>query len=588
MRKLLQFVLTICLLAGAVESRAQLAPGATAPDFTLTDLDGNQHTLYEYLDAGQVVFLDMFAVWCGPCLAYAPTVEEAYCQFGDIGNGSCTFLALEADDATNDALTNNNSIADWNSLIQYPLINQTGAVPGQYNLAFYPTIFIIRPDRTIAWASQDGIAINPGGVDAIGDILKAETEAAGMNNLRGWALQGDLSDCHAEYCGNLASGVEVQNMGTNEVTSFDATLNVGGTDVETVSWTGSIASLGTATVQFAAYSNTDPLETTVTITNVNGAADSDPSNNILTKEVAAAEMVETMDLTVELMTDGYGDETYWAILDGAGSIVAEGGNPNVGLTNYGVLMYPPASHPDMYGNNETHSFTVTVPASGCYSAVVTDYYGDGMCCNYGNGYFRVSDDQGNMLLNTGDFTGIDSKGMDISTSLVAAPNADFSFSQEDNIVTVTDNSDNGETWSWDFGDGSASIDGQDPGPYTYTENGTYTICVTVTNSAGTSTDCEDVIIDFFVGIEGFEVNSIVVKPNPASNFLVVQLGTNSSEVISVDIMNLQGQLVQNVANNVSDLSSEITADVSNIASGIYMITVTTETGVYAQKLQIVD
>jgi len=49
-------------------AQAQLASGSTAPNFTLTDIDGNTHQLYDYLDQGKAVLLDFFCclVWSLP------------------------------------------------------------------------------------------------------------------------------------------------------------------------------------------------------------------------------------------------------------------------------------------------------------------------------------------------------------------------------------------------------------------------------------------------------------------------------------------------------------------------------------------
>ena len=69
---------TLLILLIPFLSFSQLPDGTVAPNFTTTDVNGNEHTLYEYLDNGYTVILDISATWCGPCWNYhtGGTFEE--------------------------------------------------------------------------------------------------------------------------------------------------------------------------------------------------------------------------------------------------------------------------------------------------------------------------------------------------------------------------------------------------------------------------------------------------------------------------------------------------------------------------------
>ena len=60
----------ILAIVFGINCQAQLPDGSTAPNWTLTDIDGTTHSLYNYLDSGYVVFIDFSAVWCPPCWSY--------------------------------------------------------------------------------------------------------------------------------------------------------------------------------------------------------------------------------------------------------------------------------------------------------------------------------------------------------------------------------------------------------------------------------------------------------------------------------------------------------------------------------------
>lgn len=164
MKKILTSV-ALCLAASA--SMAQI--GAVAPDFTATDINGNSHNLYTYLNAGKVVLMDVSATWCGPCWGFHNNhyLEDLYAQFGPAGTNEVVVLFYEGDAATNSADlhgTGSNTQGDWVTGVPYPIIDESplSISLNVYAPLGYPTINVICPsDKKIKWDLWDSQQATP-------------------------------------------------------------------------------------------------------------------------------------------------------------------------------------------------------------------------------------------------------------------------------------------------------------------------------------------------------------------------------------------------------------------------------------------
>lgn len=161
-RILLVFALIVSLLS---VGKSQLSSGSTAPDFTVTDLNGNSYNLYSLLGSGIDVVIDVSATWCGPCWNYhnSGILENIYNTYGPSGTGQVMVFFMEGDPNTNLACLYGPSgcvggtQGNWVAGTPYPIIHEQGpAVRAAYQVNAYPTIFIISSKNGKSYTNGGG------------------------------------------------------------------------------------------------------------------------------------------------------------------------------------------------------------------------------------------------------------------------------------------------------------------------------------------------------------------------------------------------------------------------------------------------
>ncbi len=389
-------ILTLLVLTSLsfFTTNAQLADGSIAPNFTATDLDGNTWTLYDILDQGKTVVLDLSATWCGPCWNYhqGGALESVYEMYGPDGTDEMMVFMVEGDASTNlDCIydlpgCNSSTYGDWTEGTHYPIINDDN-IAGMYELSYWPTIYHICSNRVVTEIPQSGAAA----IYAMNDncAQASGTNNAGILNYTGF----DGPFCVSE---TFAPTAQVQNLGSAEMTSATYEFWLDGSMVESMEWTGSLATFQIEEISFSEVTITDDANYEVQVVSVNGGTDEDDTNNLVSGSASLSEAVSDNYLTLEIQTDNYPGETYWQINDGDGNTFYTGGN---------ALVVGGADASGAYTGAATlYTHSLPLPADGCFEFIIYDAYGDGICCDYGDGFYRITDQAGTVLLEGGEFT----------------------------------------------------------------------------------------------------------------------------------------------------------------------------------------
>ena len=66
-----------------VQNDEQLIPGQKVPGFVLSNYDGKEVELYELLGENDLVLIDFWASWCGPCIADFPELKKLHAAYTD-------------------------------------------------------------------------------------------------------------------------------------------------------------------------------------------------------------------------------------------------------------------------------------------------------------------------------------------------------------------------------------------------------------------------------------------------------------------------------------------------------------------------
>ncbi len=138
------------------------------------------------------------------------------------------------------------------------------------------------------------------------------------------------------------------------------------------------------------------------------------------------------------------------------------------------------------------------------------------------------------------------------------------------------------SYLWDFGQFGTSTQ---PNPTNnFLAQGTYNVCLTVSDSNCTSTMCDSVNVYIIEGIEETLLeNSFSIYPNPAKDNFFIRNNTPNAGAVTLSVYNPLGELVeQRIMKNATEM-----LDFSGNASGLYSVKIQNQKSVLYKKVVIV-
>ncbi len=555
------FAISLILLGN--QGKAQLPAGSYAPNIIMTDIAGATQNLYSYTDAGKPVIIDVSATWCGPCWNYhtGGALDSYYASYGPSGDNSSTVFFIEGDQSSLLCLQGTGSSCgnaggatqgNWTTGSSYPMMltiaPNGNSVDANYSIAYFPTIYLVCPNRQVSEIGQVTAAQLHTGALACPAVSSHNLDAAVFK-----------AETPFSMCGSIDPKMSLQNYGSDTLKTCTILTKIDGATVNTYPWTGSLAKYEVANITIPTVTGITSGSHTLEfdVTSPNSGTDQNTANNSATKTFNGAMNLQPLPV-VEGFTSATFPPTDWTLI-----------NPN---------------------NDDTWARTSGGGFGNSTNSAYLDMY------NISSG---ETDD---LLLAPIDLSTATSAKLSFSVAY-----AQYSASAVDHLeVMISKNC--GTTWVTPYNKSGATLatttslvtteftptaaqwrsDTVDLANYL----GNAKVFVKFRGVSGYGNDVfiDDINIAAITGINdpANDGNKVTVYPNPFNTTTNVEFHLNQASTVSVNVYNIVGQKISSIDENTYSAGTHtLKVNAESMSQGLYYLVTEINGQKFTQKITVV-
>jgi PKD repeat protein len=166
------------------------------------------------------------------------------------------------------------------------------------------------------------------------------------------------------------------------------------------------------------------------------------------------------------------------------------------------------------------------------------------------------------------------------------PVASFTFEQNLGEITLTNTSQYGDSYFWDYGDGGGSFTGDAIHTHSYTADGDYTVSLTVTNACGSKTYTQTVTIDLTAVNELEHRLFAAISPNPNPGIFNLTVHSDRQEGVDLALSDVRGVVHQSSSMTLTNGAAFKRFEAGHLAPGLYFLKIRNADGFIALKVLV--